>query len=146
MTPGTWKLVNLETHIQQLLESAGLHSRGLVYLRKTKISRKARIIDITLTVLCARNSGTDQTTEANQRPSQDKPSSPKPSLEISSPNTLEPFRHTSVGTGGLTLSFERLETLQRLLEGKDGSLDVEMTHPRSGKLWRMTLDVRYPTS
>src|SRR6266704_50190 len=141
MTQNTWKLANLETHIQQLLESVGLTSLGQATLRKTKLSRKHLTTDITLTVSCVRSWATVATTSDNPKPSQPKPDFPKPSLETSNPNILELSRHISNTTGGLILSFEQLETLQRLLDGKDGSLDVEMIHLHSARPLRMILRV-----
>ena|SRR6266446_4113891 len=141
MTQGIWKLANLETHIQQLLESVGLHSHGLVTLKKIKGLQSPHTIDITLTVSCARNSAMDRTMEGSQRPSPDKLGSQKPSLEISSLNTLERFPPIFGGTDGLTLSLEQSEILQLSLDENGGSLVEGMIRAHSGKLLRMTLRV-----
>src|SRR6266704_572877 len=139
MTQDIWKLANLETHIQQLLESVGLHSHGLVTLKKIKGLQSPHTIDITLTVSCARNSAMEVTMQGNQKPSQPKPDSPKQSSETSSPSIFVHFPRTSGGTAGLILNLEQLETLQRSVEENGGSLDAETIQLPSGKLLHMTL-------
>src|SRR6266702_5774532 len=145
MTQDTWKLANLETHIRQLLESAGLHSHGLVTLKKIKGLQSPHTIDITLTVSCARNSDTDQTTQVNQKPSPNKPDYQKQSSETFSRSIFGRFPHTSGGTVGWTPNLEQRETLQRSVEESGGSLAVEMIHPLSGKPWLMILKALWQT-
>lgn len=65
MTIDTSQLVNLETLIQQWLESAGLPCLGPEILDKIKLLPKHHTIDITLTVSCVRNLDTDQITEVS---------------------------------------------------------------------------------
>ena len=137
MTQHTWKLANLETHIQQLLESVGLHSHGLATLKEIKGLQSPHIIDITLTVSCAKNSATVPTMEANPTPSQPKLSSQSPSSKISNPSISEPSLRTYNGKDGLMISFEDLATWLRSQGASDGSLVDEMTHLYCAKVLHM---------
>src|SRR5258708_36830947 len=129
MTQDPWKLAKLVTHIQQSLESAGLIPHGLATLERISISPSRLTTDITLIDLCVRSSAMDQTTLDNQKPSPPKPDYQKPSLEIFNRSTSKRSLPISDGMVGWTPSLEQWATLQPLLDGSVGSLDVVMIHP-----------------
>src|SRR6266403_2867640 len=106
MTQHIWRLANLETHIQQLLASVGLHSHGLATLKRIKGLQNPHTIDITLTVSCARNSDTDQTMEANPTPSPANPNSPSTSSKISNQNISAHSLPIYIGKDGWILSYD----------------------------------------
>src|SRR6266403_4371044 len=105
MTQHIWRLANLETHIQQLLASVGLHSHGLATLKRIKGLQNPHTIDITLTVSCARNSDTDQTMEANPTPLPANPNSPSTSSKISNQNTSGHFLRICRSKDGWIVNF-----------------------------------------
>src|SRR6266568_2606535 len=100
MTQDTLKLANLETLIQQLHEFVGLASRGSVISSEINILPRLHTIDITVTAICARSWGMDQTMAGNHQPSPSKLDSQKRSLEISNRSIFGRFRPTSDGMDG----------------------------------------------
>src|SRR5882672_10712021 len=125
---------NLETCIQRLLECVGLNLDGPGTWQETRKSPNDHSTDITVTVSCARSSGTAPTMEASPKPSPCKPPSPSPSLSDSSPSTSRHFPHIYNGTNGPTVNLEKLVSWLASQGVSVGSLDDGPKPPLSGRL------------
>src|SRR6202035_1898107 len=130
---------NLGMFIPQLLASVGLTWAGPQTSSEIRISLRDHIIDITLTASCVRNSDMGVTTEASQRPSQDKQSSQKQWSATFNPNTSPLFRHTLDGTLLWMCDSEQWDHLLRLLVESDGSSVAVTIQAPYGKRLLMTL-------
>src|SRR6266851_3409989 len=137
---------SLGTCTQLLLEYVGQDLVGQVIFEETKLSLNSHSIVITHTVSCARSSDTEATTEDNPKPSPCKTTSPSRSSLDFSPNTSLHSQPTFDGTVGLITSYDNAGGLQRLLDEKDGSLDVGMIQLPSGKRLHIILKDHLPTS
>src|SRR6266404_4087358 len=145
MIQPTWLLAKAETLIQQLLECVGPTLDGQVILREIRFVLSNPTTATILIDLCAKNSATDQTTEANPTPSQPKLSSQSPSSKISSQSISEPSLRTYNGKDGLMISFEDLAAWLRSQDASDGSLADEMTHLYCVKVLHMIHKALWPT-
>src|SRR6267154_3452180 len=137
---------NLGTCTQLLLEYVGQDLVGQVISEETKLLLSDHSIGITHTVSCARSSVMAPTTEASQKPSPSKPTSPNPSSSGFSPSTLELSRLTLDGMGGPILSFEQMGSWLHSPEGRDGSLVAVTIHRHSEKPLHTILKAHWPTS
>src|SRR5882724_1912449 len=146
MTGDTSMLLNQETCIQQLLRSAGLICHGPMTLKKIKLLRKRHSTDITLTVLCARNSVMVPITAGSPQPSQCKPTSPSRSSSDSSSNISVPSLRMYVGMNGPMISYSDLDTLLHSLVENGGSLEDVTILLHKGKELHIILKAPSPTS
>ena len=119
-------LAKAETHIQQLLEYVGLPSDGPVILRKIKASQNGHTIDITLTVSCARNWDTVQTTVDSLRHLLRSREFLSASSETSNSNISAPSQPTDYGKGTLIPLSELREILSASPDERDGLWGVEI--------------------
>jgi len=128
------KHVTQETLTRQLLEFVGLTLVGPAISSEIRTSLSDHTIDITLTVLCARNLDTDRI--MGELPSRLLHSriSQSESFSNSSPSTSKPFPPMSDGNNGWLPKYLIGEIWSLLQAARDGSWDVEMIRQRSGKL------------
>src|SRR5882672_79492 len=92
--------LSLETCIQQLLECVGPTLAGQVIWQETRKSPNNLSTDITVTVLCVRNSDTEAIMEASPQPSPSKQPSLSQSSSDSNQSTSEHSLPIFVGING----------------------------------------------
>ena len=140
-TPPISTQLSPETFIQLWLSYAGQIWGGPATLQQIVVLPTETSTDITLTVSCARSSGTAQTTEDSPPPSPPKPSSRSKRSSSSSHDISLRFQHIDSGTVGLVLGSEDLDFLLALAAENDGSLEDIMIQLPTGKLSHLTLKV-----
>jgi|SRR5229473_4873080 len=130
---------NLETFIQQLLESVGHSLSGRATLSEIKQSQKDLSIVTTLIGLCVRNLDMVVTMVDNPQPSPCKPTYLSQLLLDSSQSTLEHSRRTLDGTLLWMANSELWETLLHLQDESAGFSGAVTIQAPYGKRLLMTL-------
>jgi hypothetical protein len=132
-------LVNPETLIQLLREFVGRTWDGPATLSMTRTSPNGLTIDITPTGLCAKNSGTEVTTEANHQHSHPSQNYPWTLCRLSSRDTFELSPLIKHGKDTLQIDLKMMDSSLASWEERGIFSVAAMIQLPSEKQLRMTL-------